>query len=196
MNNKLKLVTDEIVRQVFGELNGILSVLCDRLNFDLASQLIVTSDDDAKNFRFSLCSREGKILSSHVINIPIESSVVNITVDSENDNLVLTLANGNTTTLPITSIIRGLATSEQLNAERQARIEEDRRLDNKITANSLALNTAKTELQAGIDAESTARENAVSELHESISAEQRARAEALDALPFFRGEDGYIYGKL
>ena len=101
MVRKLKLVTDELVRELFGQLNGVLEVLSERIASKSANSLVVTADNDAQTCRFSLMSQDGKILSSHKINFPVESSVVNIKVDESGENLIFTLNNGNTATAPI-----------------------------------------------------------------------------------------------
>lgn len=192
---KLKIVTDELVRELFGELNGIMQILADRLTSELAHSLVVTADGESKTCRFSLMSQDGKILSSHKINFPVESSVVNIKVDESGENLIFTLNNGNTATAPIGSIVRGLATTEQLDAEIAARKAADKVIETKLTTESLARVKANAELKSGIEAEKTARQTAVEELSESIANEKKERTEAIDALPFFVGDDGFVYGK-
>ena len=192
---KLKIVTDELVRELFGELNGIMQILADRLTSELAHSLVVTADGENKTCRFSLMARDGKILSSHKIDFPIESAVVNIKVDEAGENLIFTLNNGSTTTAPIGSIVRGLATTEQLNAEIEARKAADKEIERKLTTESLARVNANAELKSGIEAEKTARQTAVEQLSEKIATEKKERTEAFAELPFFVGDDGYIYGK-
>ena len=195
MVRKLKLVTDELVRELFGQLNGILEVLSERLTSKLAHSLVVTADNNAQTCRFSLMSQDGKILSSTAINFPLESMLVDVQTDDTNENLVFSLKNGVKTIVPVNSIVSGLATTEQLNAEKQARQLADEELNRKITTESLARVNADANLTKSIGDEATARENADALLEERIATETRNRAEAVAAFPLFIGEDGFVYGK-
>lgn len=195
MVRKLKLVTDELVRELFGQLNGVLEVLSERIASKSANSLVVTADNDAQTCRFSLMSQDGKILSSTAINFPLESMLVDVKMDETNENLVFTLKNGVKTIVPVSSIVNGLATTEQLNAERKARELADKELERKITTESLARVSADTNLTKAIGDEATARQNADADLEERIATETRNRVEAVAAFPLIVGEDGYVYGK-
>lgn len=195
MVRKLKLVTDELVRELFGQLNGVLEVLSERIASKSANSLVVTADNDAQTCRFSLMSQDGKILSSTAINFPLESMLVDVKTDETNENLVFTLKNGVKTIVPVSSIVNGLATTEQLNAERKARELADKELERKITTESLARVNADTDLTKSIGDEATARQNADADLEERIATETRNRVEAVAAFPLIVGEDGYVYGK-
>lgn len=195
MVRKLKLVTDELVRELFGQLNGVLEVLSERIASKSANSLVVTADNDAQTCRFSLMSQDGKILSSTAINFPLESMLVDVKTDETNENLVFTLKNGVKTIVPVSSIVNGLATTEQLNAERKARELADKELERKITTESLARVSADTNLTKAIGDEATARQNADADLEERIATETRNRVEAVAAFPLIVGEDGYVYGK-
>lgn len=195
MVRKLKLVTDELVRELFGQLNGVLEVLSERIASKSANSLVVTADNDAQTCRFSLMSQDGKILSSTAINFPLESMLVDVKTDDTNENLVFTLKNGVKTIVPVSSIVNGLATTEQLNAERKARELADKELERKITTESLARVSADTNLTKAIGDEATARQNADADLEERIATETRNRVEAVAAFPLIVGEDGYVYGK-
>lgn len=195
MVRKLKLVTDELVRELFGQLNGVLEVLSERIASKSANSLVVTADNDAQTCRFSLMSQDGKILSSTAINFPLESMLVDVKTDETNENLVFTLKNGVKTIVPVSSIVNGLATTEQLNAERKARELADKELERKITTESLARVNADANLIKSIGDEATARQNADADLEERIATETRNRVEAVAAFPLIVGEDGYVYGK-
>ena len=195
MVRKLKLVTDELVRELFGQLNGVLEVLSERIASKSANSLVVTADNDAQTCRFSLMSQDGKIMSSTAINFPLESMLVDVKTDETNENLVFTLKNGVKTIVPVSSIVNGLATTEQLNAERKARELADKELERKITTESLARVNADANLIKSIGDEATARQNADADLEERIATETRNRVEAVAAFPLIVGEDGYVYGK-
>lgn len=195
MVRKLKLVTDELVRELFGQLNGVLEVLSERIASKSANSLVVTADNDAQTCRFSLMSQDGKILSSTAINFPLESMLVDVKTDETNENLVFTLKNGVKTIVPVSSIVNGLATTEQLNAERKARELADKELERKITTESLARVNADANLTKSIGDEATARQNADADLEERIATETRNRVEAVAAFPIYVGEDGFVYGK-
>ena len=195
MVRKLKLVTDELVRELFGQLNGVLEVLSERIASKSANSLVVTADNDAQTCRFSLMSQDGKILSSTAINFPLESMLVDVKMDEINENLVFTLKNGVKTIVPVSSIVNGLATTEQLNAERKARELADKELERKITTESLARVNADANLTKSIGDEATARQNADADLEERIAIETRNRVEAVAAFPIYVGEDGFVYGK-
>ena len=195
MVRKLKLVTDELVRELFGQLNGVLEVLSERIASKSANSLVVTADNDAQTCRFSLMSQDGKILSATAINFPLESMLVDVKMDEINENLVFTLKNGVKTIVPVSSIVNGLATTEQLNAERKARELADKELERKITTESLARVSADTNLTKAIGDEATARQNADADLEERIATETGNRVEAVAAFPLIVGEDGYVYGK-
>ena len=195
MVRKLKLVTDELVRELFGQLNGVLEVLSERIASKSANSLVVTADNDAQTCRFSLMSQDGKILSSTAINFPLESMLVDVKMDEINENLVFTLKNGVKTIVPVGSIVNGLATTEQLNAERKARELADKELERKITTESLARVNADANLTKSIGDEATARQNADADLEERIAIETRNRVEAVAAFPIYVGEDGFVYGK-
>ena len=195
MVRKLKLVTDELVRELFGQLNGVLEVLSERIASKSANSLVVTADNDAQTCRFSLMSQDGKILSSTAINFPLESMLVDVKTDETNENLVFSLKNGVKTIVPVSSIVNGLATTEQLNAERKARELADKELERKITTESLARVNADANLIKSIGDEATARQNADADLEERIAIETRNRVEAVAAFPIYVGEDGFVYGK-
>ena len=195
MVRKLKLVTDELVRELFGQLNGVLEVLSERIASKSANSLVVTADNDAQTCRFSLMSQDGKIMSSTAINFPLESMLVDVKTDETNENLVFTLKNGVKTIVPVSSIVNGLATTEQLNAERKARELADKERERKITTESLARVNADANLIKSIGDEATARQNADADLEERIATETRNRVEAVAAFPLIVGEDGYVYGK-
>ena len=195
MVRKLKLVTDELVRELFGQLNGVLEVLSERIASKSANSLVVTADNDAQTCRFSLMSQDGKILSSTAINFPLESMLVDVKMDEINENLVFTLKNGVKTIVPVGSIVNGLATTEQLNAERKARELADKELERKITTESLARVNADANLTKSIGDEATARQNADADLEERIAIETINRVEAVAAFPIYVGEDGFVYGK-
>lgn len=58
------------------------------------------------------------ISTSTPIDLPLESMIVNATYDSTTKSLIITLQNGNTTSIPLGDLIDGLATEEDLNEVR------------------------------------------------------------------------------
>lgn len=191
---KLRIVTEELVRKTFGELNGIMQIIADRITSELAHSLVITTDSENKTCKFVLTTQDGTVLSSHLINFPLESSVVNIQVDEAEENLIFTLNNGKTTTAPIGSIVRGLASTELLNAEIDTRKEADKIIEKKLATESLARISAINELKNSIKSEESERKNDIEELSEKIATEKKERTEAFADFLFFVGEDGYIYG--
>jgi hypothetical protein len=95
-----RLLTDN-VGYLHGEIDGLrLSLELDEFDY------IITA---------TLKDSEGNELGdAQTINLPIESLVMNAATDENGDNLILTLRSGNTLTVSLENLIRGLVTKEQL----------------------------------------------------------------------------------
>lgn len=180
----LRLITDELFSKKFDNLIELVSLITNNVGSNLADSLVVTENNSDYSYTFTLKAKNGKTLSQHVINLPIESSVVNLAFKEENKTLVFTLRNGNTLTVPLESIIQGLANKNELQAEQTARQEADKQLKTLIESEVTARENAVRNVDTKVENEVSARETAVKNLQKNI-----------DDLPFFIGADGYVYGK-
>lgn len=83
---------------------------------------------------FLLKDGDGNTLSTQTLDFPLESVVVNGTYDSTNQKIVLTLQNGNTIDIPVSSLISGLVSNDYLTTNYY----------NKTTTNNLLNDKANT----------------------------------------------------
>ena len=180
----LRLITDELFSQKMDNLIELVSLITNNVGSNLADSLVVTENNNDYTYTFTLKAKNGKTLSQHVINLPIESSVVNLSFEETSRTLKFTLRNGNTLSVPLESIIRGLATTSELQAEKTERQEADKQLKTLIESEVTARENAVRKVESQISNEATARDLAIKNLQKNI-----------DALPFYIGEDGYVYGK-
>lgn len=81
----------------------------------LAKSLEVSIDTTDYKITFLLKDTLGNTLSTQVIDLPLESVVVNGSYDSTTQSIILTLDNGNTITIPVGSLISGLASETYVN---------------------------------------------------------------------------------
>lgn len=190
---RIKLLTDEIFDAKIGELNEILSVLADRLFSQIAHSLSVSLDNDKELMRFVLKAKNGDILSSSSISSPFKSVVVNAEV--VDDNLKLTLNNGVSVVAPFSTILQGVATTEQLDTEIKTRERMFALFEERFFNEKILKAEQISSLQEKISLEESERKSEISKLESSVDAEKKERTEAFDSLPFFIGEDGYVYGK-
>lgn len=190
---RIKLLTDEIFDAKIGELNETLTVLAERLFSQIANSLSVSFDNEKELMRFVLKAKNGDILSSSSISSPFKSVVVNAEViDSD---LKLTLNNGVSVTAPFSTILKDVVTTEQLDAEIKTRermlaLFEERFLNEKILKAEQI-----SKLQEKISLEESERKSEISKLEGDIETEKKEITEAFASLPFFVGDDGYVYGK-
>lgn len=72
---------------------------------------------DTTNYKVTaqLKNSSGTVLSSDVIDLPLESVVVNGTYDATNKKVILTLQNGNTVEFSVADLVSGLASQSSLN---------------------------------------------------------------------------------
>lgn len=97
-----------------------------------------------------LKSKDGTILSTQTIDLPIESMVVNASYDNSTQAIILTLQNGETVTVPVGDLVNGLATETALNAEISARQQADTTLQQNINNETTARQQADSALQTSI----------------------------------------------
>ena len=180
----LRLITDEVFSLKSNEIIELLSIISNNVGSNLADSLVISENSNDYSYTFTLKAKNGKTLSQHVINLPIESSVVNLSFKEDTKTLVFTLRNGNTLTVPLESIIQGLATSSDLQKEKSERQEADKKMQSLIESEVTARENAVRNVETKVSNEATARDLAIKKLQASI-----------DALPFFVGEDGFVYGK-
>lgn len=183
--SKLKIVTDELFLSKFTKLNSLVEAMVNHLGHDLAKTLEIDVDEDLYKYTFIMRSLSGDVLSSKTIDLPLESVVVNIRYDDATDSIIFELVNGNSISVPISDITRGFATESQLEQEINDRVEAISELSDNINEEANASRQRDDALDGRISAEASAR----------LQADKQIQNEIKDSLPFFIGEDGYIYGK-
>ena len=196
----LKLVSDDAFRNQLENVNMFLSLIADRLGNSLAHSLVVQTDPEEYKYTFSLLTKTGITLSSYTIDLPIEQSVVNIQ-PTQDGKLKFTLRNGNETVVETSAIVSGLASTTYVNEK----------IAEEVQNRNSAILSAAAELQGNInlklDKSAVTDSLSSDETQKPLSAKQgkalkalidsetTARQEAIEGLPFYIGEDGYIYQK-
>ena len=196
----LKLVSDDAFRNQLENVNMFLSLIADRLGNSLAHSLVVQTDPEEYKYTFSLLTKTGIMLSSYTIDLPIEQSVVNIQ-PTQDGKLKFTLRNGNETVVETSAIVSGLASTTYVNEK----------IAEEVQNRNSAILSAAAELQGNInlklDKSAVTDSLSSDETQKPLSAKQgkalkalidgetTARQEAIEGLPFYIGEDGYIYQK-
>ena len=107
--------------------------------------LELTIDPSTYIVTLKLISKDGTVLSTGSIDLPLESVVVGGSYDAETKSIVLTLNNGQTISIPVADLIDGLASQTALDAEITARTNADTALGNRI--DELSSNTVKITAQ-------------------------------------------------
>lgn len=105
----------------------------------------LTIDPSTYIITLKLISKDGTVLSTGSIDLPLESVVVGGSYDAETKSIVLTLNNGQTISIPVADLIDGLASQTALDAEITARTNADTALGNRI--DELSSNTVKITAQ-------------------------------------------------
>ena len=75
-------------------------------------KLEVLRDSSTYQYTFRLLDNNNNILSSELIDLPIEAMIVNVAYDATNKDLIITLQNGTTLTVPLDDIVSGLASQD------------------------------------------------------------------------------------
>ena len=105
----------------------------------------LTIDSSTYIITLKLISKDGTVLSTGSIDLPLESVVVGGSYDAETKSIVLTLNNGQTISIPVADLIDGLASQTALDAEITSRTNADTALGNRI--DELSSNTVKITAQ-------------------------------------------------
>lgn len=115
------------------------------------ASLDMSLDNDTYVISTVLKAKDGTVLSSKEVDLPLESVVVGAEYDSETQSIVLTLQNGNTVSVPVGDLVDGLATQTALDAEISARQQADTALQGNIDSEATARESADTALDGRID---------------------------------------------
>lgn len=142
--------------------------------------LELTIDPSTYIVTLKLISKDGTVLSTGSIDLPLESVVVGGSYDAETKSIVLTLNNGQTISIPVADLIDGLASQTALDAEITARQQADTALQTKINDETAAREQADGALSGRIDELSS---NTVKITAQTLTAEQQQQArENIDAV--------------
>ena len=92
-----------------------LSAYATNLNLKTyAKSLEVSINQSTYIATFNLKDADGNIISTQTLDFPIESMVVSGSYDSQTKSIILTLQNGNTTSIPVGDLVDGLVSNTQL----------------------------------------------------------------------------------
>ena len=105
------------------------------------ASLDLTMDSKTFVLTVTLKNKNGQAIGSQSVDLPLETMVVNARFDEETNKIILTLQNGTEISFSVASLVDGLATSEQLNAEISARQSADSTLENEISTISSTSNS-------------------------------------------------------
>lgn len=142
--------------------------------------LELTIDPSTYIITLKLISKDGTVLSTGSIDLPLESVVVGGSYDAETKTIVLILNNGQTISIPVADLIDGLASQTALDAEITARQQADTVLQTKINDETATREQADGALSERIDELSS---NTVKITAQTLTAEQQQQArENIDAV--------------
>lgn len=99
----------------------------------VGNKVKLTIDNETYVMTMQLISADGTVLSTGVIDLPLESMVVGGRYDNDAEKIVLTLKNGSSVDIPAADIIDGLASQTALDTEIQDRKDADTVLQSKLT---------------------------------------------------------------
>ena len=83
---------------------------------ETGSKLAITIDNSTYQMYITLKDKNDNVIhTSNTIDLPIEQLVMNVTYDNTNKAIVITLQNGNVTSVPVGALIDGLVSNDDLN---------------------------------------------------------------------------------
>ena len=83
---------------------------------ETGSKLAITIDNSTYQMYITLKDKNDNVIhTSNTIDLPIEQLVMNVTYDNTNNAIVITLQNGNVTSVPVGALIDGLVSNDDLN---------------------------------------------------------------------------------
>ena len=156
----------------------------------------ITFDTDSEyNLTVSLLNKDGDILSSASVDLPVEGMVMDghYKETSEGKWLVLTLQNGNEVEIPLEGLIDELATKEyvdslyreltiRIDSEAQIREEEVLILNNRLDSEAEIREQEDLKIRADLDSEAELRIAGDSELKNLLDSEATIRAQQFEQL--------------
>lgn len=84
----------------------------DKVNDALPNSLRIAYNAASYAFKVQLFTNDGTVIDSNVIDLPLEEMVVDATLSEDGTKLILTLRNGNSVEVDISSILSGIATED------------------------------------------------------------------------------------
>lgn len=119
VDNLSETQTKALEKEILSLENGD-TIVGKALNDDLGNEIKSTyassieSELNSTNYKLNIKLKNALngVISQTEVDFPTESSVVNLAFNSSTNILTFTLRNGNTTQIPLSSIIRGLATED------------------------------------------------------------------------------------
>ena len=106
-------ITAEKVTEIINTVTEVQTIVIEKIpegqSLDYATNIDVTIDNTNYQVTFQLKDQNNQNLgTAQTIDLPIESLVMNVEYDSVNDAIVITLQNGTTTSIPVSSLTSGL----------------------------------------------------------------------------------------
>lgn len=106
-------ITAEKVTEIVNTVTEVQTIVIEKIpegqSLDYATNIDVTIDNTNYQVTFQLKDQNNQNLgTAQTIDLPIESLVMNVEYDSVHDAIVITLQNGTTTSIPVSSLTSGL----------------------------------------------------------------------------------------
>ena len=106
-------ITAEQVTEIINTVTKVQTIVIEKIpegqDLDYATNIDVTIDNTNYQVTFQLKDQNNQNLGdAQTIDLPIESLVMKVEYDSVNDAIVITLQNGTTTSIPVSSLTSGL----------------------------------------------------------------------------------------
>ena len=120
---------------------------------ETGSKLAITIDNSTYQMYITLKDKNDNVIhTSNTIDLPIEQLVMNVTYDNTNKAIVITLQNGNVTSVPVGALIDGLVSNDDLNtilgnyynkSQTDNLLDDKENVSNKVTS----INSSSTDTQ-------------------------------------------------
>ena len=115
--------------------------------------MAITIDNSTYQMYITLKDKNDNVIhTSNTIDLPIEQLVMNVTYDNTNKAIVITLQNGNVTSVPVGALIDGLVSNDDLNtilgnyynkSQTDNLLDDKENVSNKVTS----INSSSTDTQ-------------------------------------------------
>ena len=99
---------------------------------ETANTLELTIDSTTYIVTAKLKNKNGAVLSTQTIDLPLEEMIINVRYDKTTKEIVLTLKSGETTRISVADLVSGLVSTTEFNQYKQQAESEIQRVDNRI----------------------------------------------------------------